>query len=217
MMIRTMFIPKISKEEVNRMPIEEFEGEIIVIDNSEKADEAFEYLNQQKILGIDTETKPSFKRGVTHKVSLIQVATVDVCFLFRLNKIGFPNGLSELLSNKKIKKIGLALRDDLNGLFKQQNFKPQGFIDLQHEVGNYGILELSLQKMYAIIFGKKISKSQRLSNWERNELTVQQKVYAATDAWATLQIYLKLLKEKKLSKKEIENLAAEFAVENHVK
>ncbi|NLO71624.1 MAG: 3'-5' exonuclease domain-containing protein 2 [Porphyromonadaceae bacterium] len=216
-MIRTMFIPKISKEEVNRMPIEEFEGEIIVIDNSEKADEAFEYLNQQKILGIDTETKPSFKRGVTHKVSLIQVATVDVCFLFRLNKIGFPNGLSELLSNKKIKKIGLALRDDLNGLFKQQNFKPQGFIDLQHEVGNYGILELSLQKMYAIIFGKKISKSQRLSNWERNELTVQQKVYAATDAWATLQIYLKLLKEKKLSKKEIENLAAEFAVENHVK
>ncbi len=199
------------------MPIEEFEGEIIVIDNSEKADEAFEYLNQQKILGIDTETKPSFKRGVTHKVSLIQVATVDVCFLFRLNKIGFPNGLSELLSNKKIKKIGLALRDDLNGLFKQQNFKPQGFIDLQHEVGNYGILELSLQKMYAIIFGKKISKSQRLSNWERNELTVQQKVYAATDAWATLQIYLKLLKEKKLSKKEIENLAAEFAVENHVK
>ena len=211
-----MFQPKISKEEVNLLPVEEFSGKIHVIDSSKKLKKAFEILNSQQIVGLDTETKPSFKRGVVHKVSLIQVSTVDECFLFRLNKIGFPEQLAELLSNEKIIKVGLALRDDLNGLFRQQNFKPKGFVDIQNEVRNYGILELSLQKVYAIIFGKKISKSQRLTNWENDVLTPQQQIYAATDAWATLRIYLHLLQEKKLSKAEIQVLIEGNGVANNL-
>lgn len=211
-----MFQPKISKEEVNLLPVEEFSGKIHVIDSSKKLKKAFEILNSQQIVGLDTETKPSFKRGVVHKVSLIQVSTVDECFLFRLNKIGFPEQLAELLSNEKITKVGLALRDDLNGLFRQQNFKPKGFVDIQNEVRNYGILELSLQKVYALIFGKKISKSQRLTNWENDVLTPQQQIYAATDAWATLRIYLHLLQEKKLSKAEIQVLIEGNGVVNNL-
>ncbi len=211
-----MFQPKISKEEVNLLPVEEFSGKIHVIDSSKKLKKAFEILNSQQIVGLDTETKPSFKRGVVHKVSLIQVSTVDECFLFRLNKIGFPEQLAELLSNEKITKVGLALRDDLNGLFRQQNFKPKGFVDIQNEVRNYGILELSLQKVYALIFGKKISKSQRLTNWENDVLTPQQQIYAATDAWATLRIYLHLLQEKKLSKAEIQVLIEGNGVANNL-
>ena len=211
-----MFQPKISKEEVNLLPVEEFSGKIHVIDSSKKLKRAFEILNSQQIVGLDTETKPSFKRGVVHKVSLIQVSTVDECFLFRLNKIGFPEQLAELLSNEKITKVGLALRDDLNGLFRQQNFKPKGFVDIQNEVRNYGILELSLQKVYALIFGKKISKSQRLTNWENDVLTPQQQIYAATDAWATLRIYLHLLQEKKLSKAEIQVLIEGNGVANNL-
>ena len=211
-----MFQPKISKEEVNLLPVEEFSGKIHVIDSSKKLKKAFEILNSQQIVGLDTETKPSFKRGVVHKVSLIQVSTVDECFLFRLNKIGFPEQLAELLSNEKITKVGLALRDDLNGLFRQQNFKPKGFVDIQNEVRNYGILELSLQKVYALIFGKKISKSQRLTNWENDVLTPQQQIYAATDAWATLRIYLHLLQEIKLSKAEIQVLIEGNGVANNL-
>ncbi len=211
-----MFQPKISKEEVNLLPVEEFSGKIHVIDSSKKLKKAFEILNSQQIVGLDTETKPSFKRGVVHKVSLIQVSTVDECFLFRLNKIGFPEQLAELLSNEKITKVGLALRDDLNGLFRQQNFKPKGFVDIQNEVRNYGILELSLQKVYALIFGKKISKSQRLTNWENDVLKPQQQIYAATDAWATLRIYLHLLQEKKLSKAEIQVLIEGNGVANNL-
>ena len=211
-----MFQPKISKEEVNLLPVEEFSGKIHVIDSSKKLKKAFEILNSQQIVGLDTETKPSFKRGVVHKVSLIQVSTVDECFLFRLNKIGFPEQLAELLSNEKITKVGLALRDDLNGLFRQQNFKPKGFVDIQNEVRNYGILELSLQKVYALIFGKKISKSQRLTNWENDVLTPQQQIYAATDAWATLRIYLHLLQEKKLSQAEIQVLIEGNGVANNL-
>ena len=209
-----MYQAKISKEEVNLLPIEEFAGKIYVIDSPDKLESAFRLLHSQRIVGLDTETKPSFKRGVIHKVSLLQVSTGDECFLFRLNKIGFPKELEKLLSNEKITKVGLALRDDLNGLFRQQNFKPKGFVDIQNEVRNSGILELSLQKIYAIIFGKKISKSQRLTNWENDILTPQQEIYAATDAWATLRIYLHLQNEKKLSEAEVQNLIIENAVEN---
>lgn len=209
-----MFQPKISKKEVNQLPIEEFSGKIQLIDSLDKLDNALKIINRQSIVGLDTETRPSFKRGIVYKVSLLQVATLNECFLFRLNKIGFPEKLSNFLSNEKITKVGLALRDDLNGLFKQQNFKPKGFVDIQNEAKNYGILELSLQKIYAIIFGKKISKSQRLTNWENNKLTPQQQVYAATDAWATLRIYLHLLQQKKLTKTEVQNLIVENGAEN---
>ena len=206
-----MFKPKISKEEVNQLPVVVFEGKITLVDEVSKIQTAIEELRRCKVVGVDTETKPSFTRGVRHKVSLLQVSSEGHCFLFRLNKVHFPKELGEFLADAKVMKIGLALRDDLAGLNKHHAFVPTNFIDIQSVVKSYGILELGLQKIYAIIFNKKISKSQRLSNWENPELTELQQRYAATDAWASLMIYLQLKKEKKLTKKQQEKLVADIA------
>jgi ribonuclease D len=201
-----MFKTKITKDEVNLMPVVIFEGKITLVDDLSKIQPAIEELRKSDTVGIDTETKPSFTRGTHHKVSLVQISTLDHCFLFRLNKIDFPAALAEFIADEKIKKIGLSLRDDLAGLNRHHKFKPENCIDIQTIIQNYGILELGLQKIYAILFGKKISKSQRLTNWENPELTEQQQRYAATDAWASLEIYLKLISEKPLSKKQIHQI-----------
>lgn len=200
---------KISKEEINKLPVATFTGKITLVDESSKVEPSIAELRKNDIVGIDTETKPSFIKGVSHKVSLLQIATPEQCFLFRLNRIGFPKVLADFLADKNITKVGLSLHDDLRKLRKRHHFKPENFIDIQSIVKNYGIMELSLQKIYAIIFGKKILKSQRLSNWEKPQLTDKQLQYAAIDAWASLQIYLQLTKEEPLAKKEIEKLVLE--------
>jgi ribonuclease D len=208
-----MFKAKITKEEVNLMPVVGFDGTITLVDDLSKLQAAIDELRRADVVGVDTETKPSFTRGTHHKVSLVQISTTNHCFLFRLNKISFPQELADFLADDKVMKIGLALRDDFNGLIRQRKFKPDNFVDLQTIVKNYGILELGLQKIFAIVFGRKISKAQRLTNWENDVLTDQQQVYAATDAWASLLIYLQLMKEKKLTKKQMDTLMAEAAAE----
>lgn len=192
-----MYPTHITKENLNNLPIATYEGDIVIVDKKEKIEQAFDELNKETVVGIDTETRPSFKRGVVHKVSLVQISTSKRSYLFRLNKIGFPKALATFLSDPDIKKIGLSLKDDFRSLKKQKPIKPSNIIDIQHIAKEYGILELSLQKIYAIVFGEKISKSQRLSNWENESLTPQQQKYAAMDAWATLTIYLQLQKMEK--------------------
>jgi len=187
----------ITKEELQQFAIEEFHGRIWEIQTKEEVDQAVEYLSKHRLLGFDTETKPAFKRGKTNEVALIQLATDDTCVLFRLNKIGFPEPLIKLLSNPNILKIGLSLRDDFMSMGRKMKFHPEGFIDLQKEVGKFEIDDISLQKIYALLFSKKISKSQRLSNWEAEKLTESQKKYAALDAWACLKIFEELCQLQK--------------------
>ena len=179
----------ITKQQLAELDKVTFDGKIHVIDHSAEVEDAVAYLSTKTALGFDTETKPAFKRGQVNNVALLQIATENECFLFRLNKIGYPNVLAELMSNTKIKKIGLSLRDDFAALRKRTGRKPENFIDLQLFVDKFGIEDNSLQKIYAIIFGKKISKNQRLSNWEAAELSPAQQSYAAIDAWACLRIY----------------------------
>ena len=179
----------ITKEEISTLPVEEFAGRIIVIQTKAEADKAVEYLMKYNLVGFDTETRPSFKKGQYYKVSLIQISTDDTCFLFRPNYIGFPESLKQFVSSPEVTKIGLSLRDDFGALRKRSSVEPVNFIDLQSIVGSYGIDAASLQKIYAILFKKKISKGQRLSNWEADVLTEPQKKYAALDAWACLTIY----------------------------
>ena len=182
----------IEKNEIGTMPTIAFDGRIITIDTPQAVDQAMIALSKESHVGIDTETRPSFRKGVQHNVSLIQLSTADTCFLIRLNRTGMPDSLIAFLENKQIAKIGLSLHDDYQGLCKRRKFKAGSFIDLQKEVGNFGIEEKSLQKIFAIIFGQRISKSQQLSNWENDVLTDKQKLYAATDAWACLKIYNEL-------------------------
>lgn len=179
----------ISKEEIANLSIEEFRGRIITIQTIADADKAVDYLMGFDKVGFDTETRPSFKKGQHYKISLMQIATEDTCFLFRLNYIDIPNSLKNFLKSNEILKIGLSLRDDFGAIRKRTNVEPIHFLDLQNYVGQFGIEDASLQKIYAILFNKKISKGQRLSNWEADVLTESQKKYAALDAWACLQIY----------------------------
>lgn len=179
----------ISKEQLSNMPTVCFNGHISVIDNEESAKSALFFLNNQKIVGFDTETRPSFRKGKRYHVSLIQISTLNHSFLFRINKLGFIDGLKQFIENPNITKIGLSLKDDFNVLHKIAEFTPQGFIDLQSFVKQYSISDCSLQKIYAIIFNERISKSQRLSNWEAEKLSEGQQAYASIDAWACLRIY----------------------------
>lgn len=183
----------ITKEEITDLPVVDFKGEIREVSSLDECNEAVLFLQDQTILGFDTETRPSFKKGILNKVALIQLSTKDVCFLFRLNKIGFPDSLVSLLSNKEVRKIGISLKDDFQALRRTKPFTPNGFVDIQQIIHDFGIQEKSLQKIFAILFHQKISKSQRLTNWESNELTDSQKKYAAIDAWACLEIFNKLL------------------------
>lgn len=200
------FLHHISKEEVNKLPLVEFSGLIVVVDSPELVDSALDYLLAQPIVGVDTESRPSFMRGTHHPTALVQVATSERCYLFRLSKIGFPDRLVELFSSQHICKVGLAFMDDINGLRYLHDFEPANCIDLQKIVGQYGILDLGLQKVFAIVFHQKISKAQQLTNWELDELTPEQQIYAATDAWATLSIFLELQNHRKLPKRIVEGL-----------
>lgn len=179
----------ITKEQIAQLPLETFPGKIIVVDNHEKIESAINYLKKQSIIGFDTETKPTFRRGQTHRVALLQLSTMDECYLFRLNKIGYPDILDSIICNANIKKIGLSLRDDFAAMRKRSDKTPVNFVDLQKFVEAYEIDDKSLQKIYALLFGKKIAKNQRLSNWEAAELSPAQQAYAAIDAWACVRIY----------------------------
>lgn len=188
----------IKGEEIKDLPKVSFTGEIITVTSEEGIIDALNYLKSYKIVGIDSETKPSFKKGKINKVSLLQISTLDRCFLFRLNRTGLTQPLIDFIENPKIIKIGLSLHDDFLMLHKRAPFEQKGFIDIQKYAPQFGIKDKSLQKIYAILFNERISKSQRMSNWERDELTQSQKTYAATDAWACLKIY-NLLEELKVN------------------
>jgi ribonuclease D len=179
----------ITKDDISEMPKVNFEGKIIMICTEKDAERAVDFLSKYPVLGIDSETKPSFVKGKSHKVSLLQISTDQHCFLFRLNLIGFPNVLIGLLENPSIVKVGLSLKDDFMAMHRRVTFKQQNCVELQEFVKPFGIQDKSLQKIYAILFGHKISKSQRLSNWEAETLSPSQQLYAATDAWTCLKIY----------------------------
>lgn len=179
----------IEKAAVAELPKVEFAGIVRIVDTVEKADIAISELLSYGVVGFDTETRPTFKRGVVNKVSLLQLSAGNVAYLFRLHKIGITDSIVSFLENDKVLKIGISLKDDYQALRRRREFAPAGFVDLQDVVAKMGIADRSLQKIYALLFAERISKSQRLSNWEIDELSESQMHYAAIDAWAALKIY----------------------------
>ena len=188
----TKLYNKFDKKSISDLPRVTFPGKIVVVLTESEAQKAVDFLLSADILGIDSETRPVFKKGQHHKVALLQVSTKDVCFLFRLNLIGMPSCIVRLLEDTTILKVGLSLHDDFMMLHQRRDFKIGRFIDLQNMVSEFGIEDLSLQKLYANLFHERITKRQQLSNWEAPILTEQQKIYAATDAWTCIQIYERL-------------------------
>ncbi len=182
----------ITAEEIAECELDWFKGEMILVDDIETFHTVFPRLLGSSLLGFDTETKPSFKKGKKHPVSLIQLSTENLACLFRINKIGIPHELVRLLSDPKIIKAGVAVHDDIRFLKGVKKFEPQGFIDLQPLVKEYGIESSGLKKLAAIILGIRISKRQQVTDWEAEELSEAQQIYAATDAWVCHEIYKKL-------------------------
>ncbi|MBN2682697.1 MAG: 3'-5' exonuclease domain-containing protein 2 [Bacteroidales bacterium] len=188
------FAENITTEELNNLPKGLFEGEILLVDDFNSLEIALDEIASASILGFDTETKPCFKKGESNlnKVALLQLSTPEKAWLFRLNRIGFPLELQRILADPQILKVGLAIRDDLKNLKKIHGFNPVSFVDMAEMAGEYGIKEKGLKKLAGIILGIRISKNQRLSNWELTELSEAQMRYAATDAWVCNILYRKL-------------------------
>ena len=195
-----MYKISISPEEIEKLEPASFPGKIKVIDSlGLEYLKAVRYLKKQKIVGFDTESRPSFSPGQPHYgVSLLQLSGAERAFLFRIKLIGdIPRALRSVLSDERILKVGAAVNDDVRGLEKHHNFVPKGFVDLQKIVWEYGIKDKAVKKMAAIIMGIRISNTQQLSNWEAETLSEAQQAYAATDAWVCRQMYIKLLSSEK--------------------
>lgn len=195
---------KFDKKLIGDLPRALFEGRIITVISESEASKAVQYLLSQPILGIDTETRPTFKKGTARQVALLQVSSYDTCFLFRLNRIGITDSIKQLLEDCSVKKIGLSLQDDLRQLNIRREFTPGTFVEIQKEVKSLGIEDMSLQKIYANLFQMKIAKNQQLSNWEADVLTTAQQKYAATDAWACISIYEEIKRLKETGDYELE-------------
>ena len=190
---------KIDKSELADKPRVVFDGIVEEIDTEEKAEIAIRTLSNETVVGFDTETRPSFTKGIKHKIALLQLCTEKYGYLFRLNKIDIPDCVVEFLSNPNIIKVGISVKDDFHSLASRRKFEPAGFVELQELCGEMGIEEKGLQKLYCLLFHERISKNQQLSNWEIESLTESQRQYAAVDAWACLRIYRYILELKKTS------------------
>ena len=176
-----------------------FPGKIHVIDSvGAEFNRAIAYLRAQKVIGFDTETRPTFSQDQPrYGVALLQLSGPDKAFLFRINKMGMHRRLCNLMASDKIVKVGAAIHDDIRGLQRKHVFEPAAFVDLQKIVWEWGIRDKSVKKMAAIILGFRVSKTQQLSNWEADKLSESQCRYAATDAWVCREMYLKLMASEK--------------------
>lgn len=186
----------ITPDEIKELPVVGFEGRIEIVDTPEKLIKACEHLMSCRVIGFDTETRPSFKAGVSYNVSLVQLSTDEVCYLVRLCSVRMERPLLRLLESNEVLKVGVDVVGDVRNLNKLRHFRAGGFVELQKEVEAFGIEDKSLRKMAAIILGVGVSKAQRLSNWEAKEMTTAQMRYAATDAWVCLKMFRALFPDE---------------------
>ena len=197
------FPERLGKEHIKTLPVSSFDGKIHLITEINEVSDAVKTLRRHPVLGFDTETRPVFRKGVQHDVSLLQLSTSKEAFLFRLNHLGFPNALVEILEDSSILKVGIAILDDVRGLKKLSNFKPEGFIELADIASDLGIVTCGLRNLAAIFLGVRITKKAQLTNWERPVINSKQSLYAATDAWICLKMYIFLECENLLPVKRI--------------
>ena len=194
--MRMTFKENIEKSELTEYPVSAFHGEIVLIDNHDKLEKCLPKLRSADVLGFDTETKPSFRKGRNNRIALLQLSDSNIAYLLRVSKIGLPPEIVDILSDSNITKVGVAIHDDIKGLKAIKKFREDGFIELQEYVRDFGILSSGLKKLSAIVLGFRISKRQQVSNWESDYLSEAQLNYAATDAWVCYEIYRKLNNHK---------------------
>ncbi len=183
------------KEAISRLKLYRYEGPVVIVDSLSRFQKEIKKIAGEELLGLDSERRPSFKKGAIHPISLVQIATRDCVYLLRLNEINFPRPLIDILENKNQLKVGIGLDDDLSGLQSLKKFNPAGFLDLSHYFQAEGYTHSSLKFLSAMVLNVRISKKQQVSNWEREQLTEPQIKYAATDAWLPREIYLAMMED----------------------
>jgi len=194
-----MYPESITSEAINELPLLEYSGKIIVVADPEKVEDCFREINLAEWVGFDTETRPNFKKGVVHPISLIQIAIESKVFIFKILSTGLTDPILDFFESDIIK-VGVALHDDIKGLRREREFEPNNFINLGDITGAIGIHNKGLRKLAGIILGKRISKGQQLTNWENERLTDAQIQYAALDAWACWRMYDELMKKGYIEK-----------------
>lgn len=187
-----MFEKKITKPEINELPLFKYEGKIVIAADEKQIAKAIFEIEEHDLIGIDTESKPTFKKGQFNHVALVQIAIPGKVYLLRIHQAGVTNAFKHFLENTRIKKIGIALDDDLIALNKRRKFVPSGFEDLNRIAPTLGIENIGARNLSALLLNSRISKNQQVSNWENPTLTEPQIKYAATDAWICLEMYNKL-------------------------
>lgn len=186
---KKMYRKTISRDELNSLPLNSFKGNIRVIEDFEEINKVLPLIQKVRCLGFDTETRPSFRKGPNNRIALLQLATENEAFLFRINKTKLPDALVRILTDPDLIKVGAAIRDDIKGLQKYSDFVPAGFVELQDYVSNFGIESNGLRKLAGIVLNFRISKRYQVSNWENKKLSEGQIQYAATDAWVSYKVY----------------------------
>lgn len=184
---------RLSSDYINTLPIVKFEGKVVIVDNKEQEEKVIKLLRKEEYVGFDTESKPAFKKGVSYPISLVQLATQDTAYLIQVKKTGFTDALADFLSNKKIKKIGVGVKNDITKLNELKDFIAGGFIDLSTIAAEKGIIQIGVRGLTARYIAHRLVKSSQKTNWAKSELTRKQQLYAASDAWICLQIYPRLL------------------------
>ena len=193
-----VFCENITKAYIRKLPLLAFEGHIHVIGSESECEKAIQQLETEQILGFDTEKKPTFIKGDYNPTAMVQLSTINDAFLFRLNKIGYPERLFDLMANGSILKLGISINDDLKELIRLRKFLPTGFTDLNSIANQMGVQHIGVKKLAAIFLNHRISKGQQTSNWENKTLSPGQQKYAATDAWICIRIYNELVARKLL-------------------
>ncbi len=187
-----MIYNSITNDALNELPLQHFQGEIVVVEDVIDIPAVLNELKKYAIVGFDTETKPAFKKGQSNEIALLQLSTDKETYLIRLNKTGIPPILADYLASDQYLKVGVGIRDDIRGLQRMANFTADGFVELQTMATDKGLKDFSLKKLAGILLKFRVSKRQRLSNWETEVLSEGQIIYAATDSWVALEIYKKL-------------------------
>lgn len=186
---------RISKDYINSLPIIRFGGEVVMVTSEQQAEDILKHLMKETRVGFDTESKPSFTKGTSYPVSLVQLSTHDTAYLFQLKKTGFLEGMVELLESKQIKKIGVGIKSDIVKLQEQRSFVPGGFIDLSELAAAKGIIQVGVRGLTARYLHRRLPKTAQKTNWARSKLTMKQQIYAASDAWICLKIYPLILED----------------------
>jgi ribonuclease D len=184
----------IDKDAIAGLPLGQFEGKIILVEHPDDTPAAVAQLAKERVLGFDTESRPSFKAGISYLPSLLQLAGSNAVWLFRLDACGGIPAIFPLLKSDDILKVGVAVRDDVKGLQDRAPFRAGGFVEISEYTRRAGIENTGLRALAAHYLGMRISKGAQVTNWATPRLSKQQIVYAATDAWVSRELYLHLEK-----------------------